>query len=99
MAWFRREMNTFVGAGPEDRKVRTEGLWLKCDGCRSIVWKKDLEANLNVCPRCQFHYRIGALKRLELLFDDGAYVEHDAGLLSTDPLKFVDTKPYVDRIQ
>jgi len=63
------------------------------------VWKKDLEANLNVCPRCQFHYRIGALKRLELLFDDGAYREHDANLISTDPLKFVDTKPYVERIQ
>jgi acetyl-CoA carboxylase carboxyl transferase subunit beta len=98
MAWFRRE-KPIEAAAPEDRKVRTEGLWLKCDGCRSIVWKKDLEANLNVCPRCQFHYRIGALKRLELLFDDGAYAEHDAGLISTDPLKFVDTKPYVDRIQ
>ncbi len=99
MAWFRREKKPIEAAAPEDRKVRTEGLWLKCDGCRSIVWKKDLEANLNVCPRCQFHYRIGALKRLELLFDDGAFVEHDAGLVSTDPLKFVDTKPYVERIQ
>ncbi len=99
MAWFRREKRPIEAAAPEDRKVRTEGLWLKCDGCRSIVWKKDLEANLNVCPRCQFHYRIGALKRLELLFDDSAYVEHDAGLISTDPLKFVDTKPYVERIQ
>ena len=99
MAWFRREKKPIEAAAPEDRKVRTEGLWLKCDGCRSIVWKKDLEANLNVCPRCQFHYRIGALKRLELLFDDGAYREHDANLISTDPLKFVDTKPYVERIQ
>ena len=99
MAWFRREKRPIEPAAPEDRKVRTEGLWLKCDGCRTIVWKKDLEANLNVCARCQFHYRIGAQKRLELLYDDGAWVEHDADLLSTDPLRFVDTRPYAERIQ
>ena len=99
MAWFRREKTKLEAPAPEDRKVRTEGLWLKCDGCRNIVWKKDLEANLNVCPRCQFHYRIGALRRLELLFDDASYTEHDANLFSTDPLRFTDTKPYNDRLQ
>jgi acetyl-CoA carboxylase carboxyl transferase subunit beta len=99
MAWFRREKTRLEAPPPEDRKVRTEGLWLKCDGCRNIVWKKDLEANLNVCPRCQFHYRIGALRRLELLLDDGRYTEHDADLFSTDPLRFTDTKPYNDRLQ
>jgi acetyl-CoA carboxylase carboxyl transferase subunit beta len=99
MAWFRREKTRLEAPPPEDRKVRTEGLWLKCDGCRNIVWKKDLEANLNVCPRCQFHYRIGALRRLELLFDDGRFTEHDANLFSTDPLRFTDTKPYNDRLQ
>ena len=99
MAWFRREKTKIETPAPEDRKVRTEGLWLKCDGCRNIVWKKDLEANQNVCPRCQFHYRIGALKRLELLLDDASYTEHDANLFSTDPLRFTDTKPYNDRLQ
>ena len=99
MAWFRREKTKLEAPPPEDRKVRTEGLWLKCDGCRNIVWKKDLEANLNVCPRCQFHYRIGALKRLELLLDDARFTEHDANLFSTDPLRFTDTKPYNDRLQ
>jgi acetyl-CoA carboxylase carboxyl transferase subunit beta len=98
MAWFRRQKPK-MDAPLEESKVRTEGLWLKCDGCRNIVWKKDLEANLNVCPRCQFHYRIGALRRLELLFDDGRYTEHDANLFSTDPLRFTDTKPYNDRLQ
>ncbi|MCI0403208.1 MAG: acetyl-CoA carboxylase, carboxyltransferase subunit beta [Acidobacteria bacterium] len=98
MAWFRRQKPK-MDAPLEESKVRTEGLWLKCDGCRNIVWKKDLEANLNVCPRCQFHYRIGALKRLELLFDDARYTEHDANLFSTDPLRFTDTKPYNDRLQ
>lgn len=99
MAWFRREKKRLEAPPPEARKVRTEGLWLKCDGCRNIVWKKDLEANLNVCPRCQHHYRIGARRRLELLFDDGRYNEQDANLASTDPLKFVDTKSYEERLR
>ncbi len=51
------------------RKVRTEGLWLKCDGCREIIWKKDLEANWNVCPKCGYHFRMDARARLKLLFD------------------------------
>ncbi|MFQ5664486.1 MAG: acetyl-CoA carboxylase, carboxyltransferase subunit beta [Terriglobia bacterium] len=99
MAWFRREKKRLEAPRPEDRKLRTEGLWLKCDGCRTIVWKKDLEANLSVCPRCQYHYRIVARRRLELLFDAGRYTEHDANLASTDPLKFLDTKRYDDRLR
>lgn len=98
MAWFRREKRGIEAAAPEDRKVKTEGLWIKCDGCRSIVWKKDLEANLNVCPRCQHHYRISAQRRLEILFDEGRHLEHDANLASSDPLKFVDTRSYEDRL-
>ena len=99
MAWFRREKKRLEAPPPEARKLRTEGQWLKCDGCRKIVWKKDLEANLNVCPRCQYHYRIGARQRFELLFDDGGYTEHDANLASTDPLKFFDTKSYEERLR
>jgi acetyl-CoA carboxylase carboxyl transferase subunit beta len=99
MAWFRREKKRLEAPPPDERTVRTEGLWLKCDGCRNIVWKKDLEANLNVCPRCQHHYRIGAQQRLELLFDEGQYTEHDANLASTDPLKFVDTRSYEERLR
>lgn len=99
MAWFRREKKGIEKTAPDAKTVRTEGLWQKCDGCRQIVWKKDLDANLSVCPRCQHHYRIGARQRLELLFDAGGYTEHDAGLASTDPLKFVDTKPYDQRLK
>ena len=99
MAWFRREKKKIETPAPDERKVQTEGLWLKCEGCRSIVWKKDLEANFNVCPRCHHHYRISARRRLEVLFDDGRYTEHDAGLASTDPLKFVDTKSYEERLR
>ncbi len=99
MAWFRRERKRLEAAPPDERTVRTEGLWLKCEGCRNIVWKKDLEANLNVCPRCHHHYRIGARQRLEVLFDDGDYTEHDADLASSDPLKFVDTRSYEERLR
>jgi acetyl-CoA carboxylase carboxyl transferase subunit beta len=73
-------------------------MWQKCDGCKQIVWKKDLEANLNVCPKCQCHFRINATRRLELLLDDAQWTEHDRGLATTDPLEFVDTRRYADRI-
>jgi len=99
MAWFKRDKKSIEQTTPpEERRVRTEGLWMKCESCRTIVFRKDLEANLHVCPKCQFHFKMGAKKRLEMLLD-GRYTEHDAGMTSTDPLKFVDTKPYAARIK
>ena len=71
---------------------------MKCESCRAIVFRKDLEENLLVCPKCQFHFRMNAKQRLELLLD-GRWTEHDAGMVSTDPLKFVDNKPYSKRIK
>ncbi|HKM67579.1 MAG TPA: acetyl-CoA carboxylase, carboxyltransferase subunit beta [Candidatus Acidoferrum sp.] len=99
MSWFKRDKKAIDQVTPpEERRVRTEGLWIKCESCRAIVFRKDLEENLFVCPKCQFHFRVNAKKRLELLFD-GNWTEHDAGMVSTDPLKFVDTKPYAKRIK
>lgn len=99
MAWFKRQRKAIDKAVPPDeRSVRTEGLWTKCDSCRTMLWKKDLVANLNVCPKCQNHFPIGAQERLSLLLD-GHWVEHDAGLATTDPLKFIDTKAYTDRLR
>ncbi|HXJ15175.1 MAG TPA: acetyl-CoA carboxylase, carboxyltransferase subunit beta [Candidatus Limnocylindrales bacterium] len=99
MSWFKRDKKAIDQVTPpEERRVRTEGLWMKCESCRAIVFRKDLEENLFVCPKCQFHFRVNAKKRLELLFD-GKWTEHDAGMVSTDPLKFVDTKPYSKRIK
>jgi acetyl-CoA carboxylase carboxyl transferase subunit beta len=99
MSWFKRDKKAIDQVTPpEERRVRTEGLWMKCESCRAIVFRKDLEENLFVCPKCQFHFRVNAKKRLELLFD-GKWTEHDAGMVSTDPLKFVDTKPYAKRIK
>lgn len=99
MAWFKREKKRIEQPTPPDeRRVKTEGLWTKCERCHAIVWKKDLEANWRVCPKCQHHFRLNATQRLELLLDS-RWVEHDAGLTSNDPLHFTDTKPYALRLK
>ncbi len=97
MAWFKRESGELDTSG--EQKVRTEGLWVKCDSCRQIIWKKDLEENMNVCPKCEKHFRIDARTRLAQLIDDNQYEIFDANLASTDPLKFVDLKPYSSRLK
>jgi len=97
MAWFRREKQK-LQAG-EGSRVRTEGLWTKCEGCRQIIWKKDLEANWQVCPKCQYHFRLDARARLRLLLDDEEWSEHDSGIETSDPLDFVDLKPYKARVE
>ena len=97
MAWFKRQAGELDTSG--ERKVRTEGLWVKCDNCRQIIWKKDLEENLNVCPKCDKHFRIEARTRLALLLDDNQYEIFDSNLVSTDPLKFVDLKAYSSRLK
>ena len=97
MAWFKRQSGELDTSG--EKKVRTEGLWVKCEGCRQIIWKKDLEENLNVCPKCEKHFRIDARTRLAQLLDDNQYETFDGNLVSTDPLKFVDLKPYSKRLR
>ena len=97
MAWFKRESGELDTSGK--KTVRTEGLWVKCENCRQIIWKKDLEENLNVCPKCEKHFRIDARTRLGLLLDDSQYETFDGNLSSTDPLKFVDLKPYSSRLR
>jgi len=97
MAWFKRESGELDTSGK--KTVRTEGLWVKCEECRQIIWKKDLEENLNVCPKCDKHFRIDARTRLALLLDENQYEEFDGNLSSTDPLKFVDLKPYSSRLR
>ncbi len=97
MAWFKRESGELDTSG--EKKVRTEGLWVKCEGCRQIIWKKDLEENMNVCPKCDKHFRIDARTRLSQLLDDNQYESFDGNLSSTDPLKFVDLKPYSSRLR
>ena len=115
MAWFKRQGNddTVAGLGGAsdssaealaeggnglEKRVRTEGLWIKCEGCRSVIFKADLDANLQVCPKCGKHFRLGARARIADLLEPG-YELVDLELKSTDPLKFVDLKPYKARLK
>jgi len=105
MSWFKRESGEYE-SGPHSRsvasvgekRVRTEGLWIKCVGCREIILKANLLANLNVCPKCQHHFKMGARQRIDLLLDPG-YELVDGGLRSNDPLNFTDIKPYKARLR
>ncbi len=97
MAWFKRESGELDTSG--EKRVKTEGLWVKCESCRQIIWKKDLEENMNVCPKCDKHFRIDARTRLAQLLDDNKYETFDGDIASTDPLKFVDLKPYSSRLK
>lgn len=100
MTWFKREKdNRFSSEPHENRRVRTEGLFFKCPKCQETLFKKELEENLNVCPKCDYHFRISARERTKLLLDNGTFTERDVDLVSTDPLEFVDTKRYSDRLR
>ncbi len=99
MAWFTRQKPGVEGSPEgEEKRVRTEGLWLKCESCTNIIWKKALDENFQCCPQCNHHFRLDARARLALLLDDG-YQEFDPGLSSTDPLKFVDSRPYAEKLK
>jgi len=94
MVWFRK------GESSERPSSRVpEGLWVKCEGCREILYRKELERHLFVCPRCGHHHRVSARARLAQLFDDGLWKELFASVHSTDPLEFTDSKPYADRLR
>ncbi len=97
MAWFKRESSEIQTT--DEKRVRTEGLWVKCEGCRQIIWKKELEDNLNVCPKCEYHFRISSVQRLMLLLDEDSIETQDENLASTDPLNFSDTRPYKTRLE
>jgi len=97
--WFKRERPSIETPPEEERRVRTEGLWVKCEGCRATIWKKDLEQSWGICPKCDYHFRLNAAKRLELLLDEGEWVEHAKDLASSDPLGFVDRRPYTERLR
>jgi acetyl-CoA carboxylase carboxyl transferase subunit beta len=102
MSWFKREKtdgDKIAKVDDGSKKVRTEGLWQKCEACRQIIWKKDLEANWNVCPKCGHHFRLDAAGRVKMLLDSEAYQRFDASLRSSDPLEFVEKVPYRDKLR
>ena len=98
MAWFSKKSKRIESVPPEERVVKTENVFVKCDGCEAHLFKGELEDGLQVCKHCGHHFRIGARERLALLFDDGRYEELDAEVISIDPLEFTDSKPYAERL-
>jgi acetyl-CoA carboxylase carboxyl transferase subunit beta len=98
MAWFKKT-RTPIGSTAEKPSRVPEGLWVKCPGCAQVIYNKDLEKNLHVCPKCAHHFRIGAADRLRSLFDAGEWTEHFPNLTSNDPLTFTDTRPYRERLR
>jgi acetyl-CoA carboxylase carboxyl transferase subunit beta len=96
MAWFKKQRKPIEP--PSDKGSRVpEGLMIKCPSCGNVIYNKDLIASLSVCTKCAHHFRLSAAERLRTLFD-GSWEEHDTGLMSIDPLKFTDTKPYQTRL-
>ncbi len=98
MSWFKKEKTAIAGTKEEEKTVRTEGVFTKCEGCRAFIYKKDLEVNEKVCPKCGYHFRLSSNERLEMLFDDRTYQVMDQNLVTTDPLRFVDREPYAEKI-
>lgn len=95
MAWFKKHKEQKT-----EKKVKIpEGLWVKCDNCKEIIYKKEIDKNLHVCPKCDYHFRISLLERIGFLVEPGSFESIDDDLLSNDPLKFNDSIPYAKRLE
>lgn len=97
MIWFKKDLFT---NGEESKSVKVPfGLWVKCDHCGEIIYKKEVERNLDVCPKCDYHFRISARARIEITFDEGTFREFDQAMEPVDALEFRDVKKYKDRLK
>jgi len=99
MPWFSKKNKQIEAVPAEERVVKTENVFVKCEGCETHLFARELEESLQVCSHCGHHFRIGARERLGMLFDDGKFEELDSEVISIDPLEFTDTKPYPDRLK
>jgi len=98
MAWFRKPQYTPLRPTPPRDRV-PEGLWFKCSECVNLIYRKDFEANLRVCPKCGFHHKMSAEERIAMLADEGSFTDLNPHVLPTDSLKFRDSKPYSQRLK
>jgi acetyl-CoA carboxylase carboxyl transferase subunit beta len=97
MTWFKKKK---IKTAPSDKKIVTsEGLWDKCQNCREIIYKKEIEKNFRVCPKCNYHFRITAEERIRIVADEGSFREMDSDLVSEDPIQFKDSKKYRERLK
>ena len=100
MSWFsRKKPKIEEQVNDEERKVKTEGIFVKCPECDNALYRRELRESLQVCTHCDYHFRLPARERLDTLFDNGEYEKLDEEVTSSDPLGFVDTKPYIERIE
>lgn len=99
MPWFKRKKKPLSTKAEQKKVQMPEGVWTKCKNCDEIVYTREIERNLNVCPKCDYHFRISAQARIELILDAGSFEEMDAGMQSVDFLNFKDSKKYKDRIK
>ncbi len=98
MSWFEKLMPSRIRTEGGNKKAVPEGLWAKCPSCNAVLYRAEMERNMEVCPKCGYHNRIGARRRLDLFLDDDSREEIGAELESGDPLKFKDSKKYKDRL-
>ena len=98
MSWFRKLMPSKIRTVSGAKRTVPEGLWIKCNSCSAVLYRSDLDRNCDVCPKCSYHMRIGARRRLDMFFDDGSTEEIGSGLEPIDVLKFRDSKKYRDRL-
>lgn len=99
MSWFRRKNPKLEEVAHDEKVVKTEGIFVKCPECDQPLFKRDLDESHQVCQHCAYHFRMDARSRLEMLFDDGKFEELDSNIISLDPLNFVDSKPYPQRLK
>jgi acetyl-CoA carboxylase carboxyl transferase subunit beta len=103
MAWFKKNLfkkDMFKNVSEEKKSVKVpQGMWVKCNHCNEIIYKKEVERNLEVCPKCNYHFRISSVMRVENLLDEGSFVEFNSDLLAIDVLEFKDLKKYKDRLK
>ena len=99
MSWFRKKNQRIESVPADERRVKTEGIFVKCTECDAALYKRELEESFQVCQHCGFHFRMDARSRLAMIYDEARYEEYDGDIISSDPLKFVDTKPYPLRLE
>ncbi len=97
MAWFKRDK---LPKKPQGKRIRIpEGLWIKCNNCREIIYRKEFEKNAKVCPKCSYHFPISVEERIAIILDEGSFKEIDKDLFPMDKLNFKDTKRYRERLK
>src|SRR5665213_2382418 len=98
MSWFKKLLPSRIRTGTSAKKGVPEGLWSKCDNCNSVLYRSELERNLEVCPKCDYHMRVSARRRIGYFLDANTGIEIGADVGTVDRLKFRDLKKYKDRL-